>query len=120
MNLRTYRIENGFGMAEIARLLGIGGVNPGGTYVRIENGSRPFDADMAERVLRLTGGAVTVADMHETRLDWLKANRPEKFIDDAPAAGTTASPSAAAGDVQACPAAPIEAWQAALSGSEVV
>ena len=67
------------GFAELARALGIGGVNPGGTLARIENGSRQPDADMVERIERFTCGIVTAADMHAVRLSWLKVNRPEKF-----------------------------------------
>lgn len=67
-------------LAETARALGITGVNPGGTLARIEVGSRQPDADMIERIGRLTEGSVTPEDMHAVRLDWLKANRPEKFL----------------------------------------
>ena len=66
--------------AETARALGICGVNPGGTLARIVAGSRQPDADMVERIVALTGGVVTAADMHTVRLTWLKANRPEKFM----------------------------------------
>lgn len=78
-NLRDWRVEKGFGLTEMARHLGIEGVNPGGTYVRIEAGSRQPDADMIERIIRFTDGAVTAAHMHETRLAWLRENRPDKF-----------------------------------------
>ena len=53
--------------------------------MRIESGELPTDADMVERIVALTGGAVTAADMHAVRLAWLKTNRPEKF-DGAPLA----------------------------------
>ena len=79
MMLRDYRTGRGMGYAELARALGIIGVNPGGTLARIENGSRQPDADMVERIARFTEGAVSAADMHAVRLAWLKANRPEKF-----------------------------------------
>ncbi|WP_348643234.1 helix-turn-helix transcriptional regulator [Mesorhizobium sp. B2-1-3A] len=79
MQLREWRLDRKLGFAETARALGIEGVNPGGTLARIENGSRQPDADMIERIVTLTAGAVTAADMHEIRLAWLKDNRPEKF-----------------------------------------
>lgn len=68
----------------MARGLGIEGVNPGGTLSRIEVGSRQPDADMIERIALFTGGAVGPADMHQVRLAWLRANRPEKFGAEAP------------------------------------
>lgn len=79
MMLRDYRTGRGMGFAELARALGITGVNPGGTLARIENGSRQPDADMVERIQQFTEGAVTAGDMHAVRLAWLRANRPEKF-----------------------------------------
>lgn len=64
----------------MARMLGISGVNPGGTLARIEAGSRQPDADMVERIAILTDKNVGAADMHAVRLAWLKKNRPEKFV----------------------------------------
>ncbi|WP_223215739.1 hypothetical protein [Rhizobium herbae] len=52
------------------------------SFQRIETGENGCDADLTARVLDMTDGAVTLQAMHETRLRWLKANRPEKF--DAP------------------------------------
>lgn len=79
MQLKAWRSERVQGIAQTARALGISGINPGGTLARIENGSRQPDADMVERIVALTDGVVTAADMHAVRLAWLKANRPEKF-----------------------------------------
>ncbi len=79
MQLSTWRIDRGMALAETARALGLSGLNPGHTLKRIENGSRQPDADMIERIVMLTEGHVTPADMHAVRLTWLKANRPEKF-----------------------------------------
>jgi len=64
----------------MARSLGIGGVNPGGTLARIEAGSRQPDADMVQRIILFTEGAVTAADMHAVRLAWLRENRPDKMF----------------------------------------
>lgn len=80
MSLREWRLVRKLGLAETARALGISGVNPGGTLARIEVGSRQPDADMIERIVILTGGAVSADDMHSVRLGWLKTNRPEKFL----------------------------------------
>lgn len=68
-------------VAAAARAIGILGVNPGRTLDRIATGERQPDADMVARIQALTGGLVTAADMHATRLEWLRANRPEKFAD---------------------------------------
>lgn len=81
MLLRDWRNQNGLGLAAMARLLGIGGVNPGGTLARIECGSRQPDADMLERISALTAFKVTANDLYASRLDWLKRHRPEKFGD---------------------------------------
>ncbi|QKD16760.1 helix-turn-helix transcriptional regulator [Mesorhizobium sp. NZP2077] len=91
MMFRDWRLERRLGLGEAARLLGIKGKNPGGTLVRIENGSRQPEADMVERILAFTDGAVTAADMHEVRLAWLKDNRPEKFSAALPAPQTEAA-----------------------------
>lgn len=50
------------------------------SFQRIETGENKADADLVERIVRLTGGSVTAEDMHAVRLAWLKANRPEKFV----------------------------------------
>jgi len=63
----------------------IGGVSGSGVRKWL-SGERQPDADMVERIVRLTGGTVTAADMHAVRLAWLKANRPEKFSEIAEAA----------------------------------
>lgn len=54
---------------------------PGGarSIQRIEIGQVDADADMAERIEIFTHGAVTPLDLHRVRLEWLKANRPERF-----------------------------------------
>ncbi|MDP9837577.1 transcriptional regulator with XRE-family HTH domain [Neorhizobium huautlense] len=75
-------MSKGLAVASLARQLGIVGVNPGGTLARIEAGSRQPDADMVERIETVTAKAVCAADMFQTRLQWLRSNRPEKFIQD--------------------------------------
>lgn len=81
MLFRDWRVSRGLNQTETGRLLGIEGVNPGGTLRRLEDGSRPADADMVERIVALTEGAVTAGDMHAVRLAWLKEHRPEKFAE---------------------------------------
>jgi transcriptional regulator with XRE-family HTH domain len=83
MMLSTLIIENGLTVAAAARRFGISGVNPGRTLDRIMSGERQPDADMISRIIEITAGAVTAADMHATRLDWLKTNRPERFAPEA-------------------------------------
>ncbi|WP_283800079.1 helix-turn-helix transcriptional regulator [Nitratireductor sp. GZWM139] len=80
MQLRDWRKQRKMSAAETARSLGIAGVNPGGTIARIEVGSRRPDADMVQRIHDLTGGLVSALDMHETRLAWLRQNRPDRFF----------------------------------------
>lgn len=104
MLFRTWRIEKGLSIAEAARSLGIGGINPGGTLVRIEIGSRQPDADMVARIEVFTDGRVTAQDMHAVRLAWLRQNRPEKFSQDAD--GVNSGPDAA--DLQASGSALVE------------
>ena len=80
--LKEWRIESGMTQAECAKALGLlGGAR---SFQRIEVGETGADADMVERIRLLTSGAVTPNDMHAIRLDWLKANRPEKFEGSSP------------------------------------
>lgn len=79
MHPTEWRNSQNLTAAAAARLLGVVGVNPGGTLIRIENGERQPDADMIERLVRLSDGAVSAADMHNVRLEWLKTNRPDKI-----------------------------------------
>lgn len=80
MLLTDWRTQQKLSFAEMARALGIGGINPGATLARIERGERRPDADMVERISVFTDGAVTASDMHTVRLAWLRANHPERFI----------------------------------------
>lgn len=111
MMLRDWRTASGLSLAETARLLGIEGKNPGGTLIRIETGMRQPEADMVERIVSLTAGAVSAADMHETRLAWLKENRPDKFDGPLPSAFTPPGegPSLRAGSRASAPAIAVEA-----------
>lgn len=73
--LRDWRIGQGWSVTEVGRRLCVHLT----TIARIEKGETQPDADMVARIEDLTAGAVTAADMHATRLAWLRANRPEKF-----------------------------------------
>lgn len=63
-------------MAEAASRFGVEGAR---TYQRYETGENRPDAPLVEIILAVTGGAVALDDLHQQRLDWLKANRPEVF-----------------------------------------
>lgn len=74
--LRDWRIGQGLSLTEVARRIGVHLT----TLARMEQGETSTDANMVARIEVLTGGAVTAADMHATRLAWLREHRPEKFI----------------------------------------
>ena len=48
--------------------------------MRWESGAQLPDADMVQRIVDFTGGAVTVVALHRARLEWLRENRPDKFL----------------------------------------
>ena len=73
--LRRYRRGRGGTLGEFAEHFGVSKT----TVARWETGEMLPDADVIARIEDLTEGAVTAADMHRTRLGWLKANRPERF-----------------------------------------
>jgi predicted transcriptional regulator len=85
MSLKSWRQKQGLTVDALAAALG-NIVTPRNVY-RYETGEIAADADMIDRIEFLTSGAVTAQDMHLTRLNWLRANRPEKF---APATPTPA------------------------------
>lgn len=59
---------------EFARRLGAKGDSVSGEAVRMwRKGARMPEAEMAERIVKETAGAVTVQDMHDTRLEFLKS-----------------------------------------------
>lgn len=79
MKLKSWRLEAGRSQGDCANALRLeGGAR---SFQRIETGQNKPDADMVERIVVMTGGQVTAADMHLTRLDWLKENRPERFAE---------------------------------------
>jgi len=76
MKLTQWRLTQIKTLTECAVLFGLASAR---TYQRYETGETRADADLVEIIVRRTGGQVTATDMHATRLDWLKANRPERF-----------------------------------------
>ena len=71
MDLKTYmddRSLTGEKMAEI-----IGDVT-GAAVLNWKLGSRMPSPEIAERIVKVTDGLVTVQDMHETRLEYLTSN----------------------------------------------
>jgi hypothetical protein len=78
--LKQWRSSQGKSQGECALVLGMrGGAR---SFQRIETGESSADADTIDRIVRMTGGAVTVKDMHDIRLAWLRQHRPEKFAAD--------------------------------------
>lgn len=73
--LREFRAARALSLDEVSARLGVHKT----TVMRIETGELPADADMVERIVVMSDGVVSAADMHAVRLAWLKANRPEKF-----------------------------------------
>ncbi|MCF7646874.1 helix-turn-helix domain-containing protein [Pseudochrobactrum asaccharolyticum] len=76
MDLKKWRLTQQLTLSECADRLRL--VNAR-TYQRYETGENRTDADIAERILAMTKGQVTVGDLHQMRLDWLRGHRPDKF-----------------------------------------
>lgn len=75
--LKLWRTSQGKSQGECALMLGMrGGAR---SFQRIETGESSADADVVERIERMTGLQVTASDMHRIRLAWLREHRPEKF-----------------------------------------
>lgn len=81
MNFRTWLKNNQMTLAEAATRLRVRGRGPATTVKRWADGAVRADADTVERIVQMTKSAVTAQDMHQTRLDWLRANKPERFDD---------------------------------------
>lgn len=74
MKLRDWRIREEKTLKELAELLGIGqGANPSRRVQRIETGEAPVDAILADKIVSLAGGEVTLQDLNETRRAFLEA-----------------------------------------------
>lgn len=72
MNLKSYMDANSINGERMAEIIG----DVTGAAVRLwMTGARMPTAEIAERIVNVTGGVVTVQDMHEARLAFLV---PEK------------------------------------------
>ena len=74
MHLVDWRKSLGLTLAEAAAAFGIADANPSRTLQRFETGERRPSAELAETILRESGGKVTAHDLHEVRLQWEKRN----------------------------------------------
>lgn len=74
MIMKDWREFRGLTMAEAAALLSIDHV---GSYRRYETGENRPDAPLAVRIRMVSDGCVTLDDLHQQRLDWLREHRPE-------------------------------------------
>ncbi|RVD44902.1 XRE family transcriptional regulator [Mesorhizobium sp. M4A.F.Ca.ET.020.02.1.1] len=74
MKLRDWRTREQKTLKELAELLGIGqGANPSRRVQRIETGEAPVDAILADKIVSVAGGDVTLQDLNETRRAFLEA-----------------------------------------------
>ncbi|PWE58360.1 hypothetical protein DEM27_00045 [Metarhizobium album] len=64
-------------LASCALRLGVGHAR---NFQKYETGENRPDAPMIDRIIEMTGGAVTLQDMHEVRLEWLREHKPDVFI----------------------------------------
>lgn len=76
MRLKQWRHTRGKTLADMAALLGIERAR---TYQRYEEGENRADAHLVERIRLATKDEVGVIDMHNQRLEWLRANRSDLF-----------------------------------------
>jgi transcriptional regulator with XRE-family HTH domain len=77
MLLKEWREKNEWSLARLAAELGVPGEYPAGTVQRWEIGKSRPEADVIDRIEKLTGGDVTATDMHEARLSWLNKQAAE-------------------------------------------
>lgn len=74
MKLKEWRLTQQKTLRECAEVLGLGDAR---VYQRYESGEQWPSAPTVEAILDMTEKAVSVTDLHEQRVDWLKANRPD-------------------------------------------
>lgn len=77
MRLREWRQTQKYSLTEMANRTGFGNSM---TWWRYEVGEHRVDAPVVERIVAVTNGQVTAQDMHEVRLEWLKANKPDALL----------------------------------------
>ncbi len=86
MELRKWRQKQGLTLLEIAEKLGIKGSSPASlatTVSRIERGVHAVDALIADKIVLITGGEVSINDIHTVRRNYMLANRSASNGDDA-------------------------------------
>lgn len=76
MRLGEWRLTQKLTLAHCAAQLGVGHAR---NFQKYETGENRPDAPMVERIIAMTGGAVSLLDLHEQRLEWLRANKPDVF-----------------------------------------
>ena len=77
MKLRAFMTEQQLSPAAFARILG----DVSGEAVRLwASGRRMPEPEIAQRIVEATGGTVTVQDLHDTRLQFLR-NPPQQKKD---------------------------------------
>lgn len=78
MKIREWRIANSKSLRQAAEAFGIGGgKNPSRRMQRIETGEAPVDALLADVIVTITNGAVTLQDLNDTRRDFMQNARAE-------------------------------------------
>jgi transcriptional regulator with XRE-family HTH domain len=80
MKLRDWRIDAQISLRELAEKLGITGANPARNVQRYEKGFATMPSELIFRLEQLTDGQVTAQDMHEVRLEWLRAHKPDALL----------------------------------------
>lgn len=85
--LKNWRTGQKLTLAKAAALLGLEGVNPANTYRRLESGERRAGPQTAEDIVKMTGGAVTIQDLHDDHLKFLRQQQGEVDCAPAPVAG---------------------------------
>jgi transcriptional regulator with XRE-family HTH domain len=74
MKLKEWRQTHEKTLRECAEVLGLGDAR---VYQRYESGEQWPSAPTVEAILEMTANSVTVVDLHEQRVEWIKANRPD-------------------------------------------
>lgn len=76
MKFRNWRTREEKTLRATAGLLGIGhGANPSRRVQRLETGEVPADPILAEKIVELTKGEVSLKDLSDMRKEFLLANR---------------------------------------------
>ncbi len=76
MRLSEWRLTQKLTLAQCATRIGVGHAR---NFQKYESGENRPDAPMAERIIAMSAGAVTLTDLHEQRLEWLRRHKPDMF-----------------------------------------